>query len=47
MSCDGGYGVELFARDENEAVFWTSSPAARDELDENDARDENEAASVS
>jgi hypothetical protein len=47
MSCDGGYGVELFARDENEAVFWTLSPAARDELDENDARDENEAASVS
>ena len=26
MSCSGGYDVELFARDENEAVFWASSP---------------------
>jgi hypothetical protein len=29
MSCDGGYGAELFrvARDQEDAVFWTSSPA--------------------
>ena len=27
MSCDNSYGVELFASNEDEAVFWTKEPA--------------------
>ncbi len=27
MSCDRSYGVELFAVDEDDAVFWESSPS--------------------
>ena len=27
MSCDRSYGVELFASNEDDAVFWTKEPA--------------------